>query len=324
MDFALKHEPHSPTSTMRPHAKRMRPMSHHDSSTAALLEAADEVARAVERVQHHEETRRRRDESRTSGRLHWSTSQQSKRRRHDGDEAGLGASFHSEVSASSATTDGRRTAEHSPVLDRGRSSHRPLEAVEDASNESESALLERASDHLALPRSALASMSAEERAAHAELERQRSKSRGQSIARGSRQRAAGVLFMGFWTLVGFSTRNSGEWKRTAREGLVLRPEVKAMSADNRPAWRPIEWTEAAIQQRSEAAASSSSTTLVEIPILDDLFSGKTAHQRHRQRDIQRFIGRVSAWICTTLYLTSRLPQIWKNVSGSAGVDAARC
>lgn len=26
------------------------------------------------------------------------------------------------------------------------------------------------------------------------------------------------------------------------------------------------------------------------------------------------IGRISAWICTTLYLTSRLPQIWKNVS----------
>lgn len=29
---------------------------------------------------------------------------------------------------------------------------------------------------------------------------------------------------------------------------------------------------------------------------------------------QRIVGRVSAWVCTTLYLTSRLPQIWKNVS----------
>jgi hypothetical protein len=27
------------------------------------------------------------------------------------------------------------------------------------------------------------------------------------------------------------------------------------------------------------------------------------------------IGRISAWTCTTLYLTSRMPQIWKNVSG---------
>ncbi|KAK4058772.1 hypothetical protein OIO90_000218 [Microbotryomycetes sp. JL221] len=35
--------------------------------------------------------------------------------------------------------------------------------------------------------------------------------------------------------------------------------------------------------------------------------------RHRpRRDWERFIGRTSAWLCTTLYLTSRLPQIWQN------------
>lgn len=28
---------------------------------------------------------------------------------------------------------------------------------------------------------------------------------------------------------------------------------------------------------------------------------------------ERVIGRIFAWMCTTLYLTSRLPQIWKNV-----------
>lgn len=31
---------------------------------------------------------------------------------------------------------------------------------------------------------------------------------------------------------------------------------------------------------------------------------------------ERILGRISAWACTTLYLTSRLPQIWKNVSSS--------
>lgn len=31
-------------------------------------------------------------------------------------------------------------------------------------------------------------------------------------------------------------------------------------------------------------------------------------------NIRELIGRVSAWTCTTMYLTSRLPQIWKNVS----------
>ncbi|KAJ2923456.1 hypothetical protein H1R20_g13630, partial [Candolleomyces eurysporus] len=29
-------------------------------------------------------------------------------------------------------------------------------------------------------------------------------------------------------------------------------------------------------------------------------------------DFERVLGRIFAWICTTLYLTSRLPQIWKN------------
>ena len=29
---------------------------------------------------------------------------------------------------------------------------------------------------------------------------------------------------------------------------------------------------------------------------------------------ERLLGRIFAWLCTTLYLTSRLPQIWKNVS----------
>jgi hypothetical protein len=28
---------------------------------------------------------------------------------------------------------------------------------------------------------------------------------------------------------------------------------------------------------------------------------------------ERVVGRIFAWLCTTLYLTSRLPQIWKNV-----------
>ncbi|KAM0792387.1 hypothetical protein ACM66B_005067 [Microbotryomycetes sp. NB124-2] len=34
--------------------------------------------------------------------------------------------------------------------------------------------------------------------------------------------------------------------------------------------------------------------------------------RQHGRDWERFIGRASAWLCTTLYLTSRLPQIWQN------------
>jgi hypothetical protein len=35
-----------------------------------------------------------------------------------------------------------------------------------------------------------------------------------------------------------------------------------------------------------------------------------------KQEMRWIIGRISAWTCTTLYLTSRLPQIWKNVRAS--------
>ena len=43
------------------------------------------------------------------------------------------------------------------------------------------------------------------------------------------------------------------------------------------------------------------------------------HHHHEQpkwtrEEKQRVVGRISVWTCTTLYLTSCLPQIWKNVS----------
>ena len=48
------------------------------------------------------------------------------------------------------------------------------------------------------------------------------------------------------------------------------------------------------------------------------------HRRHERpertsEEKRRVVGRISAWTCTTLYLTSRLPQIWKNVSAYLAV-----
>lgn len=39
----------------------------------------------------------------------------------------------------------------------------------------------------------------------------------------------------------------------------------------------------------------------------------TPTNQQQEHSIEFIIGRISAWICTTLYLSSRLPQIWKNV-----------
>ncbi|KAF9520468.1 hypothetical protein BS47DRAFT_634082 [Hydnum rufescens UP504] len=47
------------------------------------------------------------------------------------------------------------------------------------------------------------------------------------------------------------------------------------------------------------------------PIFSVLTSDDRRHTWSPQ-STERVIGRVSAWVCATLYLTSRLPQIWKN------------
>lgn len=54
---------------------------------------------------------------------------------------------------------------------------------------------------------------------------------------------------------------------------------------------------------------------VALPVLpnDALFSQQ--RQPDQDASFDRIVGRIFAWLCTTLYLTSRLPQIWKNVSG---------
>jgi hypothetical protein len=48
-----------------------------------------------------------------------------------------------------------------------------------------------------------------------------------------------------------------------------------------------------------------------LPILDGY--NKPSEQPLPPVDLERLVGRVAAWTCATLYLTSRLPQIWKNV-----------
>jgi solute carrier family 66 (lysosomal lysine-arginine transporter), member 1 len=62
-------------------------------------------------------------------------------------------------------------------------------------------------------------------------------------------------------------------------------------------------------------------TIVDIPSHHAPPAGPNSHEAadHETSPHQRVIGRIFAWVCTTLYLTSRLPQIWKNVC-SALVD----
>lgn len=70
---------------------------------------------------------------------------------------------------------------------------------------------------------------------------------------------------------------------------------------------------------SSASTSNSGPEFFEIVVdsVDDIISDKAMVEEIpvviEDARNQRVLGRIFAWLCTTLYLTSRLPQIWKNV-----------
>jgi hypothetical protein len=129
------------------------------------------------------------------------------------------------------------------------------------------------------------------------------------------RRSASIVFLSAWALFGVGTLagSQTDFARRAlgmtgvREGRVLGASEAAWAA---PTGAPV--AAATVVPSAQAFASSSP-----IPVTVPVPSPPTPSYRTAQEEpsMERLIGRISAWICTTLYLTSRLPQIWKNVSG---------
>lgn len=128
------------------------------------------------------------------------------------------------------------------------------------------------------------------------------------------RKGAGMVFLGVWALFGVGTlANSGRGLPTStalRIGRVFARDEYAIPGfvDNIPT--------AVVDHPPKAHVTS--------PI--DIHPLSSSHENDRHHDsphdpdepsspsTEYIIGRISAWICTTMYLTSRLPQIWKNVS----------
>lgn len=137
----------------------------------------------------------------------------------------------------------------------------------------------------------------------------RSHSRSQSAARqrGSGRRAATVAFMSlgmlFW-------RASNTMPRSSGAGHVVAPPISSVSSQSAVSIANSTWP---YPVHPAHFPFRSSYVLVDAPDGTDPGLPKQPQERE-QVSWQEAIGRVSAWCCTTLYLSSRLPQIWKNVS----------
>lgn len=124
-----------------------------------------------------------------------------------------------------------------------------------------------------------------------------------SGSRASR-RSASLVFLGFWALFSVGTlvgnRSGLPSTSSVSVGRVLAP------ADSRPPGA----LDLPKVIRSEYELEGSSW----VEVLADTIStdGEDLPPQGEGPPIQQVIGRMSAWICAILYLTSRLPQIWKN------------
>lgn len=130
------------------------------------------------------------------------------------------------------------------------------------------------------------------------------------------RRGAGIVFLSVWALFGFSGKLG---MHSGGSGVVLNSQEPSLP-----------WSVASSSHFRPSIPTSTLLPLVTFPypLRKD---GDSEHDDEYTPpppppppvSMEHVIGRISAWACTTLYLTSRLPQIWKNVSFRQLVRSSR-
>ncbi|EIW69410.1 hypothetical protein TREMEDRAFT_73844 [Tremella mesenterica DSM 1558] len=142
--------------------------------------------------------------------------------------------------------------------------------------------------------------------------------RGQS-SRGKGKRAAGIAFMSFGLILGWSKFSTNPLS-SSYSGVVLSHRQQLKSTVNIPSIRYSKFANPRLPlHNTETSILSDDTNVPQSQPFDTetkLIPDDTVIQPQPNTDVppstERVIGRISAWTCTTLYLASRLPQIWMN------------
>ncbi|KAH9946113.1 PQ loop repeat-domain-containing protein [Epithele typhae] len=123
------------------------------------------------------------------------------------------------------------------------------------------------------------------------------------------RKSATMVFMGVWALFGVGALSGGRGVLSKavgqRSGKVLaRAEVPVVLSRSQPTFVSDDLSVDHILSKRQGAEGA----MVEFETTAESVFMKA----EPEVDLEFLIGRISAWACTTLYLTSRLPQIWKN------------
>ena len=132
------------------------------------------------------------------------------------------------------------------------------------------------------------------------------------------RRSATLVFMGVWALFGVgSVSKRGAMGIRRQRASEISESAGASVGTGKVLWHSASSTAPSTTVESPVTSSeaffdplASSQFIVvesEVPLISTTATDEAS---------DRFWGRISAWTCTTLYLTSRLPQIWKNVGYS--------
>ncbi|PPQ76214.1 hypothetical protein CVT24_008946 [Panaeolus cyanescens] len=123
-----------------------------------------------------------------------------------------------------------------------------------------------------------------------------------SSTRGSRanRRGSTMVFLGVWVLFGMGS-------------LFRQHSYRSPSIKNTGVVLHSSGTGPYILSPSLSLFKRESVN-INLPLQSDTFAENTSlrNELHDEPSGEQILGRIFAWICTTLYLTSRLPQIWKN------------
>jgi solute carrier family 66 (lysosomal lysine-arginine transporter), member 1 len=116
------------------------------------------------------------------------------------------------------------------------------------------------------------------------------------------RRGATMVFMSAWTLFGIGTL--GMQRYSMGSHALIQPGRVLSSSSSPPSSLLF------------PSPTHESPPLATVDLVFDMlpYEHVSANRSpEAEPSLERVIGRISAWACTTLYLTSRLPQIWKNV-----------
>jgi hypothetical protein len=126
-------------------------------------------------------------------------------------------------------------------------------------------------------------------------------SQGRRSPRASR-RAATMVFMGAWALFGIGTLGKRAYNGESGEAIIPGRVLSSSSLTPSSLSLPL--------PTHESPPLAPVDLVFDAPHFEDMSKDRPPAAGP---PMERVIGRISAWACTTLYLTSRLPQIWKNV-----------